>query len=103
MLVGTDPDGLRERSNSARIRYPEDRILRWFRIRIAAQVGQVDKASGRDAIDFDPFKCWTELGSFASLGLYPDRLRRVEVLNRLDGCIAIDNVNRFGLCLLRNR
>src|SRR6185437_7382989 len=93
-------DGLAKGSAPSGIGDPEDRIGRRTRVRVAAQISQVDKAHRRHASGLDPFEHWAEVRSAAALGLKHHGLRWPEFLRSIDGCIAIDNVNCCRLCLV---
>jgi len=51
-----DPNRLTKRRGSAGVGDPEDWVFRGLRIRIAAQVGEINKADWRDVVFGDPLE-----------------------------------------------
>jgi hypothetical protein len=56
-----------ERRCPARIGHPENRILRWIGIRVAAKISKVDEAYGIDCVIFDPLEYRAEIGARPAL------------------------------------
>src|SRR5260370_21612168 len=101
--IDVDAQCFAERARPAGVGYPENGIIRGLRIRMAAQVRQVDKAGWPHRIRFNPFKDGTEVSSTAAFWLQPHGFRWFEFLRRLPGRVAIHHVNGVRLCLIRNR
>ena len=97
-----DPNRLTKRRGSAGVGDPEDWIFRGLGIRIAAQVGEIDKANWRDVVFGDPLERWAEVCAATALRLKTYWLRGPELLCRLDRRVTVDDVDRFRLRLLRN-
>src|SRR6516165_3620600 len=97
-----DPNRLTKRRISAGIGDPEDWIFRGLGIRIAAQVGEIDKANWRDVVFGDPLERRAEVCAATALGLKTHWLRGPKLLGRLNRRITVNYVDRFRLRLLRN-
>jgi hypothetical protein len=65
-LLKADPNRFAERCGSARIGHPKDWVFRGLRIRMAAQVGEIDKADWCDIVLAHPVECRAEISAPAA-------------------------------------
>lgn len=95
--IDIDPKGFPKRRRPAGIAYPENWILGRAGIGMAAKIGKVNEANSVNAVFLDPLEYRTEVGASSAFGLQLNRFGRPKLLDSLDGGVAIDHVNAFGL------